>query len=174
MAQLDIVEYPDPVLRQVAKPVSVFDAALQELTDNLTDTLYCTSGIGLCAPQIGYSQQLLVMDLSEDQTKLEVFINPKILSKSGFAIAEERCLSIPGVAAKVIRAGVVQISAQNIQGQTFEQTLEGMSAICMQHEIDHLQGTLFIDRVSRLRGLLFKRALRSLDVKHARATVQTV
>lgn len=167
MAKLDILEYPDPMLRQTARPVTQFDAQLEQLTDNLKDTLYATSGIGLCAPQVGHSVQLLVMDLSDNHTKPEVFINPTLVSKSGLAIAEEQCLSIPGIAAKVMRAGVVQVRAYDVMGKEFERELEGMSAICLQHEIDHLNGMLFIDRLSKLRRFRFRRILRALENNEA-------
>jgi len=163
MAKLEIIEYPDPLLRQQAKLVERFDASLHGLIENLTQTLYSTEGIGLCAPQVGKSVQLLVMDLSRKQSEPEVFINPAIVSRAGFAIVDESCLSIPGVSAKIMRASAVTVTAQDAEGQVFEREVEGMKAVCLQHEIDHLQGKLFIDRVSRLRQLRFRRALHRLE-----------
>ncbi len=163
MAQLDIVEYPDAVLRKEAAAITSFDASTAELSANLLDTLYSTSGIGLCAPQIGQSQQMLVMDLSENHSQPEVFVNPTILSKSGLAIVEETCLSIPGVAAKVMRSGQILVQAQDIYGEPFEREYVDMKAVCLQHEIDHLHGKLFIDRLSSLRRYRFRQALRKLE-----------
>ncbi len=165
MAQLNIVEYPDAMLRQQAVKITSFDASTAEVSANLLDTLYSTSGIGLCAPQIGESVQILVMDLSDDHSQPEVFVNPTILKKSGMAIAEEACLSIPGVAAKVMRSGQILVQAQDINGEPFEREYQNMKAVCLQHEIDHLQGKLFIDRISSLRRYRFRQALRALETR---------
>jgi len=173
MSVLSIRNYPDPVLRQSAKPVTVFDNTLRTLANDLTETLHGTSGIGLCAPQVGHSVQLLVMDLSDDHSNPQLFINPRILSKAGMAIAEERCLSLPGMAARIIRSGVVQVSAQDVNGRTFECQLEGMHAVCLQHELDHLQGILFIDRLSKLRRFRLRHALHDLESREAPAVMQT-
>ncbi|MFK7861321.1 MAG: peptide deformylase [Granulosicoccus sp.] len=172
MAKLEIVEYPDPILRQRAKPVEDFNESTQVLVANLIETLYSTSGIGLCAPQVGQSTQILVMDLSDKQNDPEVFMNPVILAKAGFAIVEESCLSIPGVAAKVIRSGVISIRAQNQEGQLFEKEFDGMKAVCLQHEIDHLEGKLFIDRLSRLRRFRLRQKLHRLENNAASSILQ--
>ncbi|MFK8079881.1 MAG: peptide deformylase [Granulosicoccus sp.] len=172
MAKLEIIEYPDPLLRQQAVPVKQFDESTHLLVTNLLDTLYSTSGIGLCAPQVGQSVQMLVMDLSDSKNHPEVFINPVILAKAGFAIADESCLSIPGVSAKVIRSGVINIRAQNQDGTLFEQEYEGMKAICLQHEIDHLEGKLFIDRLSRIRQFRFRQTLHRLENNAASSILQ--
>lgn len=172
MAKLEIIEYPDPLLRLQAAPVEHFNATLSTLVSNLTETLYATSGIGLSAPQVGNSTQVFVMDLSEKQNEPELFVNPEILSKSGFAIVEESCLSIPGVAAKVVRSGMVSIRAQNVDGQVFERDYEDMKAVCLQHEIDHLQGKLFFDRISRLRQFRFRRTLLRLENNAASSNLQ--
>lgn len=172
MAKLEIIEYPDPLLRQQAAAVEQFNSSLHSLVDNLAETLYSTSGIGLCAPQVGQSRQVMVMDLSEKQNELEVFINPEIVAKAGFAIVEESCLSIPGIKAKVIRSGMVSIKAHNQKGEVFERDYEGMRAVCLQHEIDHLQGKLFFDRVSRLRQFRFRRSLHRLENNAASSILQ--
>ena len=163
---LPIVTYPDAILRQHAEPVTRFDSTLSELVDNLTHTLYSTSGIGLSAPQVGHSVQLFVMDLSEDHSEPIVFINPVVTRKSGFAVVKEECLSLPGVAANIIRAGQIHVTAQNPAGESFESNFEDMSAVCVQHEVDHLEGTLFVDRLSRLRRLRVRKALQSLEQTH--------
>lgn len=163
MSLLPIVEYPDGRLRLQAAEVTVFDKNLQELIDNLTETLYATSGIGLSAPQIGKSARALVMDLSDNQSACEVFINPQIQNKAGMAFVKESCLSLPGISANVIRAAQVSIKAQDINGHEFNRELEGMQAVCLQHELDHLDGLLFIDRISRLRAFRFRRTLKSLE-----------
>jgi len=160
---MPIVQYPDSLLRQQAVEVAEFDDSLKVLADNLKDKLYSTSGIGLCAPQIGHSLRLLVMDLSDDHSAPEVFVNPIIRNRAGLAIAEERCLSLPGVAAKVMRSGQVLLQAYDLHGDPFEQEYDGMKAVCLQHEIDHLEGKLFIDRISRLRSLLFRKTLQALE-----------
>ena len=163
MNSLPIVTYPDAILREQSAPVTTFDTSLSELVDTLTQTLYSTSGIGLSAPQIGQSVQLFVMDLTEDHSTPVVFINPVIIKKTGFAVVKEECLSLPGVAANIIRAGQIRVAACNTAGEAFECELEGMSAVCVQHEVDHLQGKLFVDRLSRLRRFRLRKALRALE-----------
>lgn len=163
MTVLNIVKYPDPVLRKKAKPVSEFNTSTVSLIDHLVDTLHSTTGIGLCAPQLGYSIQVMAMDLSEEKNNTEVFVNPSIISKSGFAIVKEQCLSIPNVSANVMRSSAVTVRALDRHGKEMERTYEGMHAICLQHEIDHLAGMLFIDRISRLRRLRFKKVLGELE-----------
>lgn len=173
MAQLPIVEYPDAVLRQQAVAVSSFDSTTAELSAALLDTLYSTSGIGLCAPQIGQSLQVLVMDLSDNHSQPEVLVNPTILKKAGMAIVTEACLSIPGVAAKVMRSGQVLVQAYDIHGEVFEREYADMKAVCLQHEIDHLQGKLFIDRISSLRRYRFRHALRALESQAMTKSIPT-
>lgn len=163
MTVLNIVEYPDPVLRKKAKPIRDLNPSIISVVNDLVDTLHSTTGIGLCAPQLGYSLQIMAMDLSANQNDTEVLINPEIVSKSGFAVVQEQCLSIPGVSANVMRAGVVSVKALDSYGKAFERTYEGMHAICIQHEIDHLEGTLFIDRISSVRRFRFKKILDALE-----------
>ena len=172
MAILKIIEYPDPLLRRQASPVTQFDANLAVLIDELIQTLNATPGIGLSAPQVARSLQLMVMDLSDDKSAPDVLINPQILNKAGLAIADESCLSIPGITAKVIRSNAIRVRAQDSTGDTVEREFEGMHAVCVQHEIDHLQGKLFIDRLSRFRRYRFRHQLRSLEQSTTASTAQ--
>lgn len=169
MSALPIIEYPDKRLQSESAPVERFDHELNRLVDNLRDTLYATTGIGLCAPQLGDLRRVLVMDLSESQSDCQEYINPVIRSKSGIAIANESCLSLPGISAKVVRAAQVRVWAQDRHGESFERELDGMYAICLQHELDHLDGKLFIDRLSALRRLPFRSRL---DAMRRRASDQ--
>jgi peptide deformylase len=153
MARLPILEYPDPRLRQRAEPVAAFDAGLERLVGDLLETLYGTTGIGLSAPQAGIRRQVLVMDLSGSASAPDVYINPKILTRALPGLVEESCLSVPGVVGNVVRATQVRVSARDPAGEVFERNLEGMHAVCLQHEMDHLAGKLFVDRLSLLRRL---------------------
>ncbi|MEM6576205.1 MAG: peptide deformylase [Pseudomonadota bacterium] len=156
MAVRPILEIPDPRLRRVAQPVTEFDDSVLSLVEDLRDTLYTTTGIGLCAPQLGDLRQILVMDLSEDHSDLQVFINPVIHGRDVLGMIEESCLSIPDVVARVVRPTEVDVSAVDQFGKPFETHLSGMSAVCLQHEMDHLAGRLFVDRLSLFRRLLLK------------------
>jgi peptide deformylase len=151
MAKLEILELPDNRLRTVAKPVKRFDDDLARLIEDMTETMYSASGIGLAATQVNIHQRLLVLDVSEAQDQPRVYINPEILQAEGKETCEEGCLSVPGIYAEVSRAANVRISAQNPDGNSFEEELEGMHAICIQHEIDHLDGKLFVDYLSPLK-----------------------
>ena len=172
MAILKIIEYPDPLLRRQASQVTQFNATLATLIEDLIQTLHATPGIGLSAPQVARSLQVMVMDLTDDKRAPDVLINPRVLSKCGLAIADESCLSIPGVTAKVMRANAIRVKAQDQTGETIEREFEGMHAVCVQHEIDHLQGKLFIDRLSRFRRFRFRHQLRSLEHSTTASTVQ--
>jgi len=169
VTRLPIIEYPDERLRTASAPVTVFDAALGSLIDDLVETLHATTGIGLCAPQTGELRRVLVMDLSGDGSAPQAYVNPEILSRSGLAIVEESCLSLPGVAAKVFRSARVRVRASDRTGRSFERDLEGMHAVCLQHESDHLDGKLFTDRLSALRRLRFRTALAALERKASRS-----
>jgi peptide deformylase len=153
MALLTILEYPDPRLRQRSQPVSTFDAGLTRLVDDLFETLYSTTGIGLSAPQAGITRRVLVMDLSGSASAPEVYVNPEILSRAVPALVEESCLSVPGVVGNLVRETQLRVVAQDLTGQVFERDLTDMHAVCLQHEMDHLAGRLFIDRLSLLRRL---------------------
>ena len=148
MAQLDILEYPDPRLRIHSKPVNEFSEELSELVENLLETMYASKAIGLSAPQANDHREVLVMDLSADASDPKVFINPEILSSTTPCLVEEGCLSLPGVLANVVRSSQVRVRAQDRFGESFECDLSQMEAVCLQHEMDHLVGKLFIDRLS--------------------------
>ncbi len=151
MALLTILEYPDPRLRTRAVPVTVFDAALSRLIDAMFATMYAAPGIGLAASQVDVHQRLIVMDLSENRDAPQVFINPEILEREGGGVTEEGCLSVPNIFDKVERAQRVRVRAQDRHGAGFELELEGLVAVCLQHEIDHLEGKLFVDYLSELK-----------------------
>lgn len=148
-----ILEYPDPRLRQRSLPVATFDAALRQLIEDLLETLYAKGGIGLSAPQVGELRQVAVADLSGTRSAPRVYVNPEIVTRSRPAIVEESCLSVPGVVGKVLRSTRLRVRARDATGAGFEQDLADMDAVCLQHEVDHLAGKLFIDRLSPLRRL---------------------
>ena len=152
MARLTILEFPDPRLRTRATPVTVFDAALSQLSDDMFETMYAAPGIGLAASQVNVHRRLLVIDVSENKDAPRVFINPELLSKEGAAVVgEEGCLSVPNIFDKVPRAQKIRIRAQGRDGVVFEEDLEGLLAVCLQHEMDHLEGKLFVDYLSDLK-----------------------
>ena len=151
MAKLEILEMPDPRLRTVAKPVETFDVELVKLVDDMIETMYEARGIGLAATQVNVHKRLLVLDVSEAQDTPREYINPRILDTEGSETCEEGCLSVPGIYADVSRAETVRIAAFDRHGKAFEETLDGMHAVCIQHEIDHLEGKLFVDYLSPLK-----------------------
>ena len=158
MSKLTILEFPDPRLRTKAQPVTVFDAALKQLVADMLETMYAAPGVGLAATQVNVHQQLLVMDMSEDSDQPIVLVNPHILEKSGEQVYQEGCLSFPGIYADVERALRVKVAAQDADGTPFEREFEGPLAVCVQHEMDHLAGKVFVDYLSPLkRSLLLKR-----------------
>ncbi len=167
MAVRPILEYPDPRLSTSSAPVTMFDAELQRLVDDLLETLYAAGGIGLSAPQIGDLRRVAVMDVSGEASAPQVYVNPEVQSRSAWGLVEESCLSVPGVVANVIRATKVRVRAQDPAGESFEREVEAMNAVCVQHELDHLNGKLFIDHLSpfrrwRIRSRL-KAAARAAD-----------
>ncbi len=161
MAILDILVYPDNRLRQVAKPVTVFDDELKKLAADMAETMYAAPGIGLAGIQVDVCKRVVVMDLSEEKNQLQVFINPQITSKEGSTESEEGCLSVPGYFAPVERAETVKFKAQDLDGKSFEIEADGLLSVCIQHEIDHLDGKVFVDYLSRLKqGLVRKKMLK--------------
>lgn len=146
-----IIEYPDPRLREHSQPVTRFDHRLKQTVTDLIETMHDAKSIGLCAPQIDVREQVLVMDLSDDQSTPEVFVNPNIIDRKGFGLIEERCVSVPGVSAIVMRAAQVRVQAQSATGESFECDLTGMHAMCLQHEMDHFDGKLVADRMNWFR-----------------------
>jgi peptide deformylase len=159
MAQLAILEYPDPRLRTKAAPVTRFDAALKQQIADMLETMYAAPGIGLAATQVDWHHRLLVIDISEEKDQPLVFINPEILSREGQASGEEGCLSVPGIYDDVPRAARVRVRAQDADGATFERELDGMLAVCVQHEMDHLEGKLFVDYLSELKRQRIRKKL---------------
>ena len=159
MAKLEILEFPDPRLKTVASAVTSFDMQLNSLIEDMLETMYSARGIGLAATQVNVHKRLLVLDISEDQTGSRVYINPEILSQSGEQNCEEGCLSVPGVYASVKRAENVIVKAQDKTGKFYEEQLEGLHAVCIQHEIDHLDGRLFVDYLSPLKRNMVRRKL---------------
>jgi len=151
MAKLEILEFPDARLRTVAKPVERFDDELRQLVDDMVETMYGAQGIGLAATQVNVQRRLLVLDVSESQDTPRVYVNPRIIAREGEETCEEGCLSVPGIYAEVSRAERISVAAQGVEGEPFEEVLEGLHAICVQHEIDHLDGKLFVDYLSPLK-----------------------
>ena len=168
MARLSILEFPDPRLRTRAKPVRDFDAALQRLIADMFETMYAAPGIGLAATQVNVHKALLVMDTSQEKNQPQVFINPEIIARDGVEVSEEGCLSVPTVFEEVQRAARVRVRAQNADGSPFERDLEGLDAVCLQHEIDHLAGKLFVDYLSSLKRDRIRRKLEKERRERAR------
>ena len=167
MSILEILEFPDPRLRTVAKPVEIFDDALRRLLDDMAETMYAAQGIGLAATQVNIHKQFLVLDVSEAQGQPREYINPQILEFEGSETCEEGCLSVPGIYAEVKRAEKIRVRAYDRHGEVFEEDLEGLHAICLQHEMDHLKGKLFVDYLSPLKQRMVKKKLekqRRLDI----------
>jgi len=151
MALLNILEYPDPRLRKVAAPVTAVTPEVQKLVRDMAETMYEAPGIGLAATQVDVHKRVIVMDLSETRDELRVFINPEIVAAEGSAENEEGCLSVPGYYDKVNRAAKVRVRALNERGEPFELAADGLLAVCIQHEMDHLVGKVFVDHLSPLK-----------------------
>ena len=156
MAILDILNYPDPRLHTVAKPVKEVDATLRRLIADMADTMYDAPGIGLAATQVNQHIQLLIIDTSETKDQLQVFINPRILERDGEQVYEEGCLSVPGVYDTVTRAEKVVVEAINEKGDTFKLEAHGLLSVCIQHEMDHLLGKVFVEYLSPLKRTRIK------------------
>jgi peptide deformylase len=151
MAVRTILEYPDPRLRTRAQPVSKFGPELGQLADDLLETMYAAPGIGLAATQIDVHQRVIVIDISEERNEPLVLVNPEILHREGATLVEEGCLSVPEIFEEVERATRVRLRAQDRDGETFERDCDELLAVCVQHELDHLEGKLFVDYLSDLR-----------------------
>ncbi|MDR1311207.1 MAG: peptide deformylase [Burkholderiaceae bacterium] len=161
MALLPILIYPDVRLNKVAKPVSLFDAQLMRLLDDMAETMYDARGIGLAAPQVGIARRVIIIDVSEERQTPQIFINPAIITTDGEKILhEEGCLSVPGIYEPVERPAQVGVRAQNEFGEWFEITAEGLMSVCLQHEIDHLEGKMFVDYLSPLKRNRIKSKMR--------------
>jgi peptide deformylase len=159
MTKLVILEYPDPRLRKKAAPVQVVDAAVRQLADNMLQTMYAAKGVGLAATQVDVHKRLIVLDVSEERDQPLVLINPELLSVEGSGPGEEGCLSLPGIYDKLTRATHIRVRALNLAGENFEMAAEGLLAVCIQHEIDHLEGKLFVDYLSELKRQMIRRRL---------------
>ena len=151
MALLDILLYPDARLRRTAHPVAVVDESVRRLVDDMAETMYAAPGIGLAAVQVDRNERIVVIDASQDRSCLNIFINPTITDRGGELECEEGCLSLPGVYAPVTRSQRVQVQALNRDGEAFALEAEDLLAVCIQHEIDHLDGVVFVDYLSRLK-----------------------
>jgi peptide deformylase len=159
MTKLAILEYPDPRLRQTAEPVSVVDDALRQFAADLLETMYASKGIGLAATQVNVHKRILVVDVSEERNRPLLLINPEIVRAEGNAVAEEGCLSLPGIYDKVQRPTRVRVRALGADGLPFEVDADGLLAVCIQHEMDHLEGKLFVDYLSELKRQLIRKRL---------------
>ena len=159
MTKLSILEYPDPRLRKKAEPVHAVDDALRQLADDMLATMYAANGVGLAATQVDVHKRLVVLDVSVERNQPLVLINPEILHREGRAPVEEGCLSLPGIYDKVQRATQIRLRALGRDGVAFEMDAEGLTAVCIQHEIDHLEGRLFVDHLSELKRQLIRRRL---------------
>jgi peptide deformylase len=160
----EVVKYPDPVLAKAGAPVTVFDAALKKLVAEMFESMYAAQGIGLAAPQIAISQRIAVIDVSFKKNPKDkiVLINPEVVEREGKQVEEEGCLSLPDIREKVSRAARVKVKAQNEHGEWFEVQGDELLARALLHEIDHLDGVLFIDRISRLKRELVLRKIKKL------------
>ncbi len=167
MAQLQILEFPDPRLRKIASPVTVFDEKLEVLIEDMFETMYDAQGIGLAATQVNVHQRLLVIDVSENKDSPLVFINPKFeVIEDELSEYDEGCLSVPGFYETVSRPSKIKIVALDKSGKEFEMEAEGLLAICVQHEIDHLDGKLFVDYISPLKR---QRIRHKLEKEHRKS-----
>jgi len=151
MPILNILRYPDARLHKVAAPVTVFDEALKKLVADMADTMYAAPGIGLAATQVDVHKQVIVVDVSERRDSLVVLVNPEIVEATGESDIEEGCLSVPGIYELLPRAERVKVRAHDQNGKVFTLEAQGLLAVCIQHEMDHLQGKVFIERLSQLK-----------------------
>jgi peptide deformylase len=174
MALLEIIEYPDPRLRTVAAPVEAVDDAIRELAGAMLESMYAAPGIGLAATQVDVHKRLLVIDITEDQSEPLVFINPEILESEGSIKLDEGCLSVPEIYEAVERAEHVRVRAVNREGEAFEMEAEGMLAVCIQHEMDHLEGKLFVDYLSEMKRQRLKKKLAKARKREATSSQQVL
>jgi peptide deformylase len=166
MALLPILRYPDPRLHKKAVAVERVDETIRKLIADMAETMYEAPGIGLAATQVDVHKRVVVIDVSEDKSKLLAFINPEILERAGEQVCEEGCLSVPGIYEKVTRSERVKVRALDPQGEPFTLEAEGLLAVCIQHEIDHLDGKVFVEHLSQLKQSRIKARL----AKQARIT----
>ncbi len=164
MAVRTILHYPEPLLKKISEPVSEFDDALKELAKDMAETMYDAPGVGLAAPQVGELKRLIVIDCSgrDEEPDLIVAVNPEIVEAEGESCEEEGCLSVPEYYASVKRFNRVKMSYQDVEGKPHQRQAEGLLAVAMQHEIDHLQGILFVDHLSPLKRSIFRKKYQKL------------
>lgn len=163
MAILQILHYPDERLHTVAKPVAVVDGTIRKLIDDMAETMYAAPGIGLAATQVDVHQRVIVIDVSETHDQLLALINPEILRAEGQAEREEGCLSVPGIYDRVSRAERITVRALDRDGQSFTLDADGLLAVCIQHEMDHLQGKVFVEYLSRLKQNRIRQKLKKRE-----------
>jgi peptide deformylase len=171
MALLDILHYPDDRLRTIAKPVEQVDDTIRQLVSDMLETMYDAPGIGLAATQVNVHLQVIVIDISDDRNQPLCLINPEILHQEGTETCEEGCLSVPDFYESVKRAEKITVRALNEQGEEFTLDADGMLAVCIQHEMDHLKGKLFVDYLSPLKFQRFKKKLQKLQREEKRRAV---
>lgn len=169
MALLPILEYPDPRLKRIAAPVSVFDAGLKKLVADMAETMYDAPGIGLAATQVDVHKRVIVIDVSQDKSDLKVIVNPEIVAASGEIVGEEGCLSVPEYYDRVRRAANVTLKAQDASGQPYTLEADGLLAVCIQHEMDHLQGKVFVEHLSQLKQVRVKTKMKKRHREMERA-----
>jgi peptide deformylase len=160
MALLPILQYPDARLHTVAAPVMAVDDEIRSLIKDMSDTMYAAPGVGLAAPQIDVHKRIIIIDISETHDQLKVFINPQIVASSGTSDCEEGCLSVPGIFEKVSRAERITVRALDVRGKPFELEADGLLAVCIQHETDHLEGKVFVEYLSQLKQQRIRARLR--------------
>jgi len=169
MTQLKILRFPDPRLRTVARPVDAVDDSVRRLADDMLETMYAASGIGLAATQVNRAVRVLVLDISAERDAPMVLINPEILERSGTQVCEEGCLSVPGEYAEVERAERIAVLALDRDGETREIEADGLLAVCIQHEIDHLDGKVFVDYLSPLKRRMIEKRMKKARTHRAPA-----
>lgn len=170
MALLSILRFPDPRLHTVAKPVVAVDDRIRQLVKDMAETMYAAPGVGLAATQVDVHERVVVIDVSEENNELLVLINPEIIQKSEeLQVYEEGCLSVPGIYDRVERAAKIRVRALNEQGQTYEFDAEGLLAVCVQHELDHLDGKVFVEYLSSLKLNRIKTKLRKQEREAVKA-----
>ncbi len=167
MAILEILQYPDPRLHLPAARVDKIDSATRKLVSDMAETMYASEGVGLAATQVNVHQQVIVIDVSPDHTDLRVFINPEIIRREGMALNQEGCLSVPGIYENVERADSVTVTALDENGARFTLNASGLLAVCIQHEMDHLQGKVFVEHLSELKQNRIRAKLKKRQRKAA-------
>ena len=167
MSILNILKYPDPRLHTIAKPVETVDDTVRKLIDDMAETMYNAPGIGLAATQVDDHRQIIVIDISEDRNDLKIFVNPRLTHTEGVAEHEEGCLSVPGVFDNVTRAAKITVAALDRDGKTFSLNAEALLAVCIQHEMDHLKGKVFVEYLSPLKQSRIRTKMKKAQRKAA-------